>query len=255
MELGGVNAIITGGGSGLGAAAAEELVAAGCRVALFDRDFEAAEAVARRLGASVTAYAVDVTETESVERALVDHETKHGSARLLLNAAGISVAEDVVDEHGDPAPLETFKRVNDINLTGSYNCLRLFSARLAANGVEDEDRGVIINVSSIAALDGQNARAAYVASKGGIAAMTPTLARNLAAHRIRAMAIAPGLFRTPLIERLAAELGGEHPAMKLLVHPKRMGEPAEFARLVRFIGEMAYLNGSVIRLDGAVRST
>lgn len=249
MELNGTAVVITGGASGLGAATAELLARHGARIALLDRDAQAVADAAERIGA--TGYAVDVTDEESVSAALDDHESRWGAARVLVNCAGVKSIFDIVDDDGVPYPLDEYRRVIDINLVGTFNCLRLFAARLARSDVDEADRGLVINTSSVAGLDGADKRAAYVSSKAGVAGLTLSAARNLARYRIRVMSIAPGSFETPLL----ADVIKEHRARigQGIPHPARLGQPEEFAQLVKAIIDLPYLNGEVIRIDGAMR--
>ena len=250
MNIDGQSAIVTGGGSGLGAQTARELARRGARVAVLDINGDGANAVAAEIGG--IGVRCDITDTASVEAALAVVKDKHGPARLLMNVAGVGSAKRIVQRDGSAAPLEDFRRVVEINLIGTYNVTRLVAARMAAlEPLEEGERGVIVNTASVAAFDGQVGQEAYSASKGGIAAMTLPLARDLAQHGIRVVTIAPGLFMTPLLQELPAEVQASLAAS--IPFPKRLGKPSEFAHLAASIIENLSLNGEVIRLDGALR--
>jgi NAD(P)-dependent dehydrogenase (short-subunit alcohol dehydrogenase family) len=249
MRLEGSTAFITGGGSGLGAATAEALAAAGARMALFDIDATRAQTVAARVGGA--GFACDVTDAGSMEAAFAAATEALGPPRMLVNCAGIGPASRIVGRDG-PVPLASFARVIQVNLIGSFNALRLAANAMSAlPPLEDGERGVIVNTASIAAYDGQIGQAAYAASKGGIVGMTLPAARELARFGIRVVTIAPGIFRTPMLETLPDEvqksLGASVP------YPPRLGEAAEFAALVLHIAGNRMLNGETIRLDGALR--
>ncbi len=252
MEISGGTFLISGGGSGLGAATARGLVAAGGRVVLADVRAEAGEQVAAELGeASARFLQADVTDEAAVQRAIDLALAQFGGLDGAINCAGVAPAERVLGKAG-PHRLESFARTISINLVGTFNLARLAAAAMQNNtpNVEGE-RGVIVNTASVAAYDGQIGQAAYAASKGGVAAMTLPLARELARFGIRVMAIAPGIFDTPMLaampEEVRRSLGAQVP------FPARLGRPAEYAALVRHIIENPMLNGEVIRLDGAVR--
>jgi NAD(P)-dependent dehydrogenase (short-subunit alcohol dehydrogenase family) len=249
MDINGQAAIVTGAASGLGAATARALAAAGAKVTVLDVNEQAAVKVANAIGGLVAPC--DVASSEEVTAALKSAAIVHGPARILVNCAGIGPAKRIVGRDG-PAPLSEFERVIRVNLIGTYNCLRLAAA--AMMGLEpfaDGERGVIISTASVAAFEGQIGQAAYSASKGGVAALTVPAAREFAQFGIRVLAIAPGIFRTPMVHALPQEaqdsLGASVP------FPKRLGEPDEFAELVLHMVRNRYLNGEVIRLDGALR--
>ncbi|MEM1374078.1 MAG: SDR family NAD(P)-dependent oxidoreductase [Pseudomonadota bacterium] len=246
MDISTAKVVVTGGASGLGAATAEEFAARGAAVTILDRD-EAGAAVAERLGAGFEV--VDVTDEASVAGALSRAAKAMGGFTGAVSCAGIATAERTLGRKG-PHALESFRRTLDINLTGSFNIARLSAEIMAANP-DGEEKGVLINTASVAAFDGQKGQTAYAASKGGIAALSLPLARDLASMKIRAMAIAPGIFRTPMLESLGQEVMDSLAAD--VVHPARLGLPQEFARLAAFIYECPYLNGTTIRLDGALR--
>lgn len=250
MDINGQSAVVTGGGSGLGAATARDLARRGAKVAVLDINGDAAAAVAAEIG-GVSARC-DITDTASVEAALEVVRQCHGVARLLMNVAGIGGAKRIVGKDGRPAPLEDFRRVVEVNLIGTYNVTRLAVAQMVAlPPLIDGERGVIVNTASAAAFDGQIGQEAYSASKGGLAAMTLPLARDLAQHGVRVATIAPGLFLTPLLYALPAETQDSLAAS--IPFPKRLGKPEEFAHLAASIVENGSLNGEVIRLDGALR--
>ena len=250
MNLQGIAAVVTGGGSGLGAATARELARRGAKVAVLDINAAAAQSVAEAIGG--IACVCDITSPESVEAALAQASAAHGAARVLMNVAGIGGAKRVVQRDGSAAPLEQFRRIVEVNLVGSYNVLRLAAADMARlDALEDGERGVIVNTASEAAFDGQVGQAAYSASKGGVAAMTLPLARDLAQHGIRVLTIAPGLFLTPLLHELPEDV--QRSLGESIPFPKRLGKPEEFAALAAHIAENAALNGEVIRIDGALR--
>ncbi|MCA8883973.1 MAG: SDR family NAD(P)-dependent oxidoreductase [Rhodobacteraceae bacterium] len=251
MQISGKAAVVTGGASGLGEATARALAAAGAKVAIFDRSADRGEAVAAELGSGALFCAVDVADEASVTAALDRVEAAFGTVRAVVNCAGIVLASKTLGRDG-PHPLDSYARILDVNLKGTFNVLRLAAARMAATDpVEGGERGVFVNTASVAAFDGQKGQAAYAASKGGIAASSLPIARDLARDAIRVNAIAPGLFLTPM----AAELGEEVCAQlaKDVVFPKRLGDPAEFADAVLFLIRNTYVNGTTLRLDGAVR--
>jgi NAD(P)-dependent dehydrogenase (short-subunit alcohol dehydrogenase family) len=249
MQLDGQAAIVTGGGSGLGEATARALAAAGARVAVVDIAREAAEAVAGAIDGVAAVF--DVADAATAEREVERVAAAIGAPRLVVNCAGIAPAARIVGRDG-PLPLDAFERVIRVNLLGTFNLLRLSAARMAAlEPNQDGERGVIVNTASVAAYEGQIGQAAYAASKGGIAALTLPAARELAASGIRVVAIAPGLFGTPLLlnmpQNVQASLATTVP------FPRRFGRPEEFAALVLHIVANPMLNGEVIRLDGALR--
>ena len=249
MNIENCAAVITGGASGLGEACARKLTAAGARVTLFDLNEERGESVAKQIKGQFAR--VDVTDENSVNAGLDRAEEAHGGTRILVNCAGIGVAQKTIGKEG-PHSLEFYQRVININLIGTFNCIRLAAVRMAAQDLLNrEERGVIINTASVAAFDGQVGQAAYSASKGGIVGMTLPVARDLARDGIRVMTIAPGIFKTPMMAGLPEEvqesLGASVP------FPQRLGDPGEFAALVQHVCENAYLNGETIRLDGSIR--
>ena len=249
MDPKGHAAVVTGGASGLGAETAMALARAGAKVACLDVNLDAAQKVANEIGG--IAVRCDVTSSDDAVKALGEAKAKHGAARILVNCAGIGPAKRIVGRDG-PMPLADYERVIAINLVGTFNILRLVAADAQAlEPLADGERGVIVSTASVAAYEGQIGQAAYSSSKGGVAALTIPAARELAQFGIRVMAIAPGIFATPMLRALpqAAQdsLGASVP------FPKRLGEPREFADLVLTIVRSNYLNGEVIRLDGALR--
>jgi len=240
-------ALVTGGASGLGAATAERLAQGGARVVIADLRSSDGKAVAERIGA--TFVPTDVTDEQQVQAA-IDAASEQGPLRIDVNCAGIGNAIRTVGRSG-PFPLAEFTKVIQVNLVGTFNTIRLASARMAEVDPVGEERGVIVNTASIAAYDGQIGQAAYSASKGGVVGMTLPIARDLASMRIRVVTIAPGLFETPLLGTLPHEardaLGSQIP------HPARLGHPSEYADLAVHVVQNPMLNGEVIRLDGAVR--
>jgi NAD(P)-dependent dehydrogenase (short-subunit alcohol dehydrogenase family) len=249
MDPQGHAAIVTGAASGLGAETATALAQAGARVALLDVNLDGARELAGRLGG--LALRCDVTSADGAAAALKEARDAHGPARILVNCAGVGPAKRMVGRDG-PMPLGEFEKVIAINLIGSFNMMRLASADMQnLEPLDDGERGVIVSTASVAAYEGQIGQTAYAASKGGVAALTIPAARELAQFGIRVMAIAPGIFGTPMLRALpqAAQdsLGASVP------FPRRLGEPAEFADLVLTILRNRYLNGQVIRIDGALR--
>ncbi|MBK7413998.1 MAG: 3-hydroxyacyl-CoA dehydrogenase [Dechloromonas sp.] len=243
--------VVTGGGSGLGAATARALVEAGASVVLADLNREAGEKLAAELGAKARFIETDVVNEASAVNAIQTAISVFGGLQGLVNCAGVAPAEKVVGKEG-PHRLESFAKTININLVGTFNMIRL-AAEAMQKGEPDAggERGVIVNTASVAAFDGQLGQAAYAASKGGIVALTLPVARELARSGIRVVTIAPGIMETPMLLGMPAEV--QESLGKMVPFPSRMGKPAEFAGLVRHIVENAYLNGEVIRLDGAIR--
>ena len=251
MELSSVKAVVTGGASGLGRATAARLVAAGARVALLDRAASAGAEVAKALGPAAVFTPADVTSADEVAGALDRAAATIGGVNVLVNCAGIGTAMKTFGKAG-PAKLEEFTRVIQVNLIGTFNCIRLAAVHMVRNTpTADGERGVVINTASVAAFDGQIGQAAYSASKGGIVGLTLPVARDLAEQGIRVMTIAPGIFETPLLGTLPdpvrASLANQVP------FPKRLGQPDEYASLALQIITNVMLNGETIRLDGAIR--
>lgn len=249
MNLAGQVALVTGAASGLGLATARALHAAGAKIVIFDLPSSPGEQVAGGLGKEVRFAAGDVTDPESVSAAL-DLAGTIGELRVLVNCAGIVNAARTVGRRG-PFPLAEFQRAIMINLVGTFNVTRLAAERIAAAEPLGEERGVIINTASVAAFDGQVGQAAYSASKGGVAAMTLPVARDLAPLLIRVVTIAPGIFDTPMMAGMTEEVRSSLAAQ--VPHPSRLGDPAEYGALVAHIVANPMINGEVIRLDGAIR--
>lgn len=249
MNLKDQAAIVTGGASGLGAATARRLAKEGAKVAVCDLNTKLAETVAKEIGG--VAITCDVADSASAEAAIAAAAKAHGPARVLINCAGIGVAKRVVGREG-PMALADFERVIKVNLIGSFNMLRLATAEMSkleplANG----ERGVVVSTASVAAYDGQIGQSAYSASKGGIVSMTLPIARELAQFGIRVLAIAPGLFLTPLLAMLPQE--AQDALAASIPFPRRLGDPTEFASLVMQMIDNPYLNGEVVRLDASLR--
>jgi NAD(P)-dependent dehydrogenase (short-subunit alcohol dehydrogenase family) len=249
MDIRGQTAVVTGGASGLGAATAEAFAAAGARVALLDINIAQAEQVAAKIGG--IAVKCDVTDEQSAADALAEVHKKYGVGRVLMNCAGIGPPRRIVGRDG-PMPLADFRKVIEINLIGTFNMMRLFAADLIkAEPLAEGERGVIITTASVAAYEGQIGQAAYASSKGGVVSLTMPAAREFAQFGVRVATIAPGIFHTPLLANLPEEaqksLGAAVP------FPPRLGRADEFADTALFIVRNGYLNGEVIRLDGALR--
>jgi len=250
METDGITAVVTGGASGLGLASAERLLAGGARVALLDLPASAGAEVADRLGEGAIFAPADVTSEEQLNDAL-DQAEALGPIRALVHCAGRGKPVRIVDRDGNPAPLELFREIVELNLVGSFNALRLAAARMARNEPLAGDRGVCILTASAAAFEGQIGQIPYAASKAGVLGMTIVAARDLASRQIRVCTIAPGTFDTPLLatrpQQVRDGLAAATP------HPRRLGDADEYARLAVQIVENPMLNGETIRLDGALR--
>ena len=245
-------AVVTGGASGLGRATAQTIVGAGGKVALLDRNAELAEQAASELGDDAAAFAVDVTQADSVAAAIDAVMARFGAIHIDVNCAGIGAAGRTVGRDG-PLDLAAFDFVIQVNLVGTFNTLRLCAAEMAKNEPTEADGecGVIINTASVAAFDGQIGQAAYSASKGGVVGMTLPIARDLSRSGVRVCTIAPGIFETPMM--LGAPDRVRQPLIESVQFPKRLGDAPEFALLARQIIENPYLNGETIRLDGGIR--
>ncbi|MBV1862962.1 MAG: SDR family NAD(P)-dependent oxidoreductase [Rhodobacteraceae bacterium] len=251
MQLSGSVAIVTGGASGLGEATVREFSSQGASVAIFDMNADRGTNLAEELGSNVIFVPVNVVDEASVSAGIAQVIEKFGAISICINCAGIATAVKTVGRDG-AHPLGDFSRTLDVNLKGTFNVLRLAAVEMTKNDANaNGERGVIVNTASVAAFDGQKGQAAYAASKGGIAAMSLPVARDLAYNGIRCCAIAPGLFLTPMFESLGEEVCIE--LAKDVTFPKRLGKPAEFASLARVIVENVYLNGETIRLDGGIR--
>jgi NAD(P)-dependent dehydrogenase (short-subunit alcohol dehydrogenase family) len=249
VEIDNSVALVTGGASGLGRAAAQRLVDAGAKVVLLDLPSSSGESVARELGAAARFASGDVTAPDDVTAAL-DVAAQLGTLRIAVNCAGIGPAARTYGKNG-PFPLDLFTKVVTVNLIGTFNVIRLAAERMAAADEIVGERGVIVNTASAAAFEGQIGQAAYSASKGGIVGLTLPVARDLASLKVRVVTIAPGLFDTPMLaglpEEARASLGQQVP------HPARLGKPDEFGLLVTQVVANPMLNGETIRLDGALR--
>jgi NAD(P)-dependent dehydrogenase (short-subunit alcohol dehydrogenase family) len=249
MDIKGHAAIVTGGGSGLGAATATELAKAGAKVALFDINMDAANELAGKLGG--IAVKCDVADSDQATAAIAAAKAKHGSARIVVNCAGVGIAKRIIGKDG-PMPLADYERVIRINLIGTFNVLRLAAHDMhTLPELADHERGVIINTASVAAFEGQVGQAAYSSSKGAVASLTMPASRELAQFGIRVCTIAPGIFATPMLMGLPEEV--QQSLAASVPFPKLLGRPEQYAALARHIVENTYLNGEVIRLDGALR--
>ncbi|MGC5013564.1 SDR family NAD(P)-dependent oxidoreductase [Streptosporangium sp. DT93] len=250
MELRGVTALVSGAGGGLGAATARELAGAGAHVVVADLDARTGEKVAAETGG--TFVETDVTRAESVEHAVRVAAEVAGPLRVAVSCAGIAPAAGTVGLDGRPHDLETFERALAVNVVGTFNVMRLAAAAMAVTDpLDGGERGVVVNTSSAAAEDGQAGQVAYAASKGAVAALTLPAARDLASIGVRVCALSPGLFDTPLFAAIPPEF--RRSMERQIVFPPRLGEPAEFARAVRAVCELGYLNAAVVRLDGGLR--
>jgi len=252
MEIAGLGAVVTGGGSGLGEATARALAARGAHVAVLDLGRSRGAEVAKDLGGRSFFAETDVTSEEQVTAAVDRAVETFGALHVAVNCAGIGIAGRTIDKEGKPFDLGWFAKCIQVNLIGTFNVIRLAASRMAKHAPnEGGERGVIVNTASAAAFDGQIGQAAYSASKGGVVGMTLPIARDLSAVGIRVVTIAPGMFATPMMmsapEPVRAALAASVP------FPKRFGDPAEFAHLACAIVENPMLNGETIRLDGAVR--
>lgn len=243
--------LVTGAGSGLGAATAVALAEAGAHVVLADLNRAAGEQLAASLACGACFIETDVVSETSAVNAINTAISKFGCLHGLVNCAGVAPAEKIVGKDG-PHRLDSFAKVININLIGTFNMIRLAAQAMMRNEPDaDGERGVIVNTASVAAFEGQLGQAAYAASKGGIVALTLPVARELARSGIRCLTIAPGIMETPMLLGMPADV--QDALNKMVPFPTRMGKPAEFAALVRHIAENSYLNGEVIRLDGAIR--
>jgi NAD(P)-dependent dehydrogenase (short-subunit alcohol dehydrogenase family) len=251
MQLAGMVAMITGGASGLGAATARLFSGAGAKLALCDLNVQAGNALAAELGSNELFVQTDVTKSEDIQNVLTQVQERFGRLHIVVNCAGIATAERVIGRQG-PLPLERFERVIQVNLIGTFNVIRLAAGLMMQNTPNAEgERGVIINTASVAAFEGQIGQPAYTASKAGVAGMTLPIAREFAAHGIRVVAIAPGVFDTPMVAGLPEP--AQQALSAAIPFPKRLGRPDEYAALARHIVENVMLNGETIRLDGALR--
>lgn len=252
MKTQGHTFLVTGGASGLGGATVRRLVAAGGNAVIADINVEQGEKLAAELGERARFIKVDVTSEQDVQAAVDLAKSAFGGLHGLVNCAGVAIVAKVLDRDNNPHPLDTFARGIQINLIGSFNCIRLAAQAMSANEPDAEgERGVIVNTASVAAFDGQIGQASYSASKAGVAGMTLPIARELAKIGIRCVTVAPGLFETPMMaglpEQARLSLGQQVP------FPPRLGRPDEYASLVAHIVDNIMLNGETIRLDGAIR--
>ncbi|MDY0009095.1 MAG: SDR family NAD(P)-dependent oxidoreductase [Bdellovibrionales bacterium] len=250
MDIKGLAAVVTGGGSGMGAEVARHLAKAGAKVAVLDINKENVEAVAKEIGG--LGLVCDVTNEESALAALAAAHEAHGPVRVLMNCAGIAPGARVVGKDG-PHDLGFFSKVIGVNLIGTFNMLRLAAAEMSTQDALNDtgERGVIINTASVAAYEGQIGQAAYAASKGGVVGLTLPAARELARFGVRVVTIAPGLISTPMLGGMTPEV--QESLIATTIFPKRLGLPAEFAKLALHVIDNALINGETIRLDGAVR--
>lgn len=245
-------AFITGAASGLGRATAENFIAAGANVMIFDLNEENAEKAASELGDNATFAAGDVANADAVSAAIDKTLSQYGALHININSAGIGAASRTLGRDG-PMDLKMFEFVIRVNLVGTFNCLRLCANAMQSNEpvTEDGERGVIVNVASVAAFDGQIGQAAYSASKAGVAGMTLPIARDLSRSGIRIATIAPGIFETPMMKFAPPQV--RQPLVDMTQFPKRLGDPSEFAQTAAYIVECGYINGEVIRLDSSIR--
>lgn len=249
MDARGHAAIVTGGGSGLGAATAVALAGAGAKVAIFDVNLDGAKAVAGKIGG--LAIKCDVTDADAAAAAVKEARDKHGAARILVNCAGIGTPRRIVGRDG-PMPLAEFEKVIKVNLIGTFNLMRLVAADMQGlPPLEEGERGVIVSTASVAAYEGQIGQAAYSASKGGVVSLTMPAAREFAQFGIRVNAIAPGIFATPMLAALPEE--AQQSLAAQVPFPKLLGKPEQYAALVMHLVENRYINGEVVRIDGAMR--
>jgi 3-hydroxyacyl-CoA dehydrogenase/3-hydroxy-2-methylbutyryl-CoA dehydrogenase len=244
--------LVTGGASGLGEASARRLAALGANVALLDRDVARGQALAKELGSKTIFVEMDATKEESVKAAVDASMKKFGNIWGAVNCAGVGGATLTVDKKGAPHPTEVWDFVLKVNLFGTFNCCKYAAAYMTKNQPDENGlRGVLINVASVAALEGQKGQVAYAASKGAVTQMTLPMARDLGQFGIRVLTICPGIFDTPLMA--AASDPVKKGLAESVVAPKRLGNPSEFGLLVTQLVENSYMNGEVIRLDGAIR--
>jgi len=251
VNIEGKVALVTGGASGLGGATVKELHGAGASVVIVDLPSSDGEVVAKELGERARFAPADVTSEDEVRSAVATASEAFGGLHIVVNCAGVGYPGRVLTREGDPTDLERFEFVVRVNLIGTFNVIRLAAAEIARQEPDGEERGVIVNTASIAAFDGQIGQAAYSASKGGIVGLTLPVARDLASRLIRCVSVAPGTFDTPMLAGLPEE--ARQKLAEGVPHPHRLGNPPEFAALVRHIVENPMLNGEVIRLDGALR--
>lgn len=253
MQISGKTALVTGGASGLGEATVRAFVAAGANAVIVDLNDERGEALSAELGDTVTYVKTDVTEDAAVENAVKTAVDSFGGLHICVNCAGIGTPSKVLDRDGKRTSMDYYRKMISINLIGTYNMMSAAAEAMINNDPEGEDgeRGVVINTASVAAFEGQIGQAAYSATKGGVAAMTLPVARELARFGVRIMTIAPGFIHTPLFDGLPEK--AVESLKEQVVYPKRLGAPADYAALASHIVENAYLNGETIRMDAAAR--
>lgn len=251
MNVSDIKAVVTGGASGLGEGTVREIVAGGGKAAIFDMNEARGQEIAAELGDAVIFHKVDVTSEDDVTAGLDAAVAAFGGINSVVNCAGIAIGQKIANR-GEAHPLDKYRKVLDINVTGTFNVMRLAVLRMEDNEPDaDGARGAIVNTASIAAFDGQKGQAAYAASKGAIVASNLPIARDLARSGIRINTIAPGMFMTPMAAGLGDEMVAE--LSKPIVFPKRFGKPSEYGQLAVFLLSHNYLNGETIRLDGAIR--
>lgn len=251
MEIKNKVFLVTGGASGLGKATAELIIREGGKVLIADMNIEAGQKAQQELGTSSYFEQTDVSDEASAQNSINQAISKFGHLHGLINCAGVAPAEKILGKNG-PHGLASYSNVIKINLIGTFNMIRLAAQAMSNNPTDAHgDNGVIISTASVAAFEGQIGQAAYASSKGGVVALTLPIARELARSKIRVMTIAPGIMETPMLLSMPADV--QESLGKMVPHPSRLGKPSEFAALVKHIIENSYLNGEVIRLDGAIR--
>ncbi|MBA4367141.1 MAG: 3-hydroxyacyl-CoA dehydrogenase [Desulfobacterium sp.] len=252
MDIRNCVSVITGGASGLGEAMVREMVENGGKVAILDFDTEKGEKLSKKLGDAVIFCMTDVVAETSVQKAIDDTIKAFGAIHIAVNCAGVGTPRKVIDKKGNPMPIDFFTELIQINLVGTMNVIRLSAVQMLKNTPNrDGEKGIVINVASVAAFEGQIGQAAYSASKAGVVGMTLPLAREFADHGIRCNTIAPGIFKTPMIADLPEK--AQEALSEMMPFPKRLGKPSEFAMLARQIIENPMINGETIRLDAALR--
>ncbi|MBH99067.1 MAG: 3-hydroxyacyl-CoA dehydrogenase [Acidimicrobiaceae bacterium] len=252
MKVEGSVALVTGGASGLGAGVAQSVLERGGRVAILDQNLDGTKGLLERFADSTTCHQCDVTDPAQVENAVRTAVQEHGRLDLLVSCAGISFGKRVISREGDPHPLDHFKKHIDINLVGLFDVLRHAVVAMARNEPSsDGERGLVVNLASIAAFEGQVGQASYGASKAGVVGLTSPLARDLAVHGIRVMTVCPGTMDTPMLETL--DQSAIDSIVSGNVFPKRLGRPEDLGNLVVHMMENSFLNGEVVRLDAGLR--
>ncbi len=251
MQICGNTFIVSGGVSGLGLATVEMLLSAKANILVLDRNEELGQALQQKYSDQIIFAATDILDSSKIEKALKNLEKRFDNIVGIINCAGIAPAQKVLSRDLLPMPLEDFQKVLDINVSGTLNLIRLATPYIIRNKKESAQKGIIINTASVAAFEGQIGQVAYAASKSAIVGMTLPLAREFARHLVRVMAIAPGIFETPMLKGLPQK--AQESLAQQVPHPARLGQAHEYANLCRHIIENDYLNGEVIRLDGAIR--